>query len=277
MRTPAPPARSGAGTPARSRVQPMDGKTVRSQPRPIPPRRPGFTPQPHPRRTSARPIPPRRRRRWWWGTRFPLWDHDWAVDVYNASLSTGLSGLTESARRSLWRSGLLSQGWVYRLRQAPESLIQFIRRFHNITGFEHTVKAFFGNTMQKRAALMSIKLIRSLVQRIPDYSARMLLTQAIGYAPHGAIYLTPQLELDGRHYIFLPWVELDERTVRRQFACDQQLFDSPETVRWVLSSKALRMQQDEVAERVQNLLEMTSANRDGNAGNASRSRVVVLP
>jgi hypothetical protein len=169
---------------------------------------------------------------------------------------------------------LLDPFWLNRLARAPGELVQFMRRFFNVSGFEIVVKAFFGSTLQRRAARMAIRLAQSMSYKVPGYTTRMLFSREVAYAPRGAVHLTLQVELDGRHHVILPWTELDERTVRKQYASHQALFGGPEAFRWVLSGRALGMQKREVTGRINDMVGGNGAG--GYAGERRHNMVIVL-
>lgn len=165
-----------------------------------------------------------------------------------------------------------------RLKQAPEALTQFIRSCWQIAGFEYAVKAFFGNRLQKQTAIMAIRLTRLVAERNTVAKAQMVFTQDIGYAPEAGAFLSLQMELNGRHFILLPWTELDERTIKRQFACHRKLFGNSNAFRWVLSARALGMQKDDVMQRLANIFTPnTYSDEEGNEVKGLKRLAIVLP
>lgn len=293
--------------PSQARRRPLIGRLNR----PLPSTRPGFTPSQRP--TPPRGVPPRRPPYWHrrrrppggWGPRVTTWHQVWddptpADDGYptdsqytgNIALPVPLREIGTAGRRALWRSGLLEPGWVRRLSQAPEALIQFIRQSWQIAGFEYAVRAFFGSRLQKQAAIMAVRLTRLAAERNTGARAQMVFTQEIEYAPGAGAFLSLQMELNGHHFILLPWAELDERTVGRQFARHQKLFGN-DSFRWVLSSSALGMQKDEVMNRLKDLLaqnasgpvetntsdpaETNTSDQEGNEPERLQKMVIVLP
>jgi hypothetical protein len=155
----------------------------------------------------------------------------------------------------------MEPAWLRKLNRAPEAVIQFVRNFSKVAGFEYAVKGFFGNRLQKRAAIMGMQLTRLISHRNPDQIIRMVFTQDVGYSAAGGMYLTLQMEVDGRYFIFLPWSVLEERTVRKHFSFHQQLFGSSDAFRWVLSSRAFGMQKEEILNQLRAMLETTLPER----------------
>jgi hypothetical protein len=188
-----------------------------------------------------------------------------------------LQGLAPAARKSLWRSGLLQPGWLRKLGEAPDVLIQFIRSFSRLAGFEHVVKSFFGNRPQKFSALMAIQLARSIVSRKPGAASRMIFFQDVGYGPGSVVYMGLQMELDGCTFILLPWTELNEQTVRKLSNCHRSLFGDLNAFRWVFSERLLGMQKEEVVNQLKNILETEPSLEDGVENQRWEKLVIVLP
>jgi len=254
-----------------------------------------FAPKPVNNRTLQRPgtqFPPRpwRGRRGSWLPYSPwvrAWDEDEILtddlDSINSSFYGSpdrteiLWGINPASRKALYRSGLMDPAWVKRLRQGPEAIVRFVRRFASISGFEYVVKGFFGNQLQKRVSVIGMRLAHRIAERLPDCRDRIIFTQEIGFAPGGNTFLTFQMKLDGRHFIILPWTGLDRNTVSRQFASDRILFGDSDAIRWVLSARSLGMQKEHVINLIISILSVDSDGEYGESDGRLAKMLIVLP
>lgn len=176
------------------------------------------------------------RRRWGWGGPWPFLPDGYPLDDVDSS---GVRNLSEPARRSLSRLGLLSGIWQRRLAEAGPELIRFINQFYHVAGVGRVVEDCFAGRYRRAVALMAVRLSYRLTGSDSNHVQNMHFDRLIAFAPDNSPILTIAIGHRGLHYRLFPWREIHGQALRRQLRRDQLTFSSPDKVRWVFSRRAM--------------------------------------
>jgi hypothetical protein len=133
-------------------------------------------------------------------------------------------------------------------------LIEFIQRFHRVSGFEWVVHDYFAGPYGRAGAILAMRLAHRLADRHPDFTRRISFERALGLAPSGHLVRTIDITRNGLRYQLKPWSQIDPHTIRQQFLRDIALFGRPDEVRWVFDLQRLGRPKRAVVEEVRRIL-----------------------
>lgn len=236
-------ARPAAMRRAARRPRPMAGRRVIS-PSAARSIRPAVRRGYPPRRRRFRGVRPRWRRgfwsrRWWdWGGPWPLYPYPDDFPFGDVG-SPAIDSLSEPARRSLSRLGLLSGVWRRRLAAAGPELTRFINRFHRVAGVGRVIEDCFAGRYRRAVALMAIRLSHQLAGSHPARARNLYFDRQITFAPDNSPTLTVVVDYKGFQHRLFPWRRLHGQALRRQMRRDKLMAGAPREVRWVFSRRAM--------------------------------------
>lgn len=214
-------------TPIRPRLSPRMARKTRSPGGPRPSAR-----RPRYRLRRGGYLP----RLWDWRSPYPWGDlpiED--TDVIGVDIDPGaVSGeLSQAARRTLRRKGLLSGVWRRRLADADPQLVSFINRFHHVAGMERVLEDLYNDPYRQAVARMAMRLSQRLASQDPDIIQTLHFDRRVGFAPDGKPILNVVAGHREVHYRFMPWKRLYASPIRAQLRRDALVFGAPGRIRWV--------------------------------------------
>jgi hypothetical protein len=149
---------------------------------------------------------------------------------------------------------LLKGVWPDRLAGGSQRLIEFIRRFHRVSGFEWVVRDYFAGSYDRAGAILAMRLAHRLADRHPDFIRRISFERALGLAPGGHPVRTVDITQNELRYQLKPWSQIDPEIIRQHFLRNIALFEGPDKVRWVFDSQRLGRPKRAVVEEVRRIL-----------------------
>ena len=114
------------------------------------------------------------------------------------------SRFSESARDALRSYNLYTRFWLNRLSDAPSQLINFIERYHHVSGFQHVVRIYFGNRYGKRQIRALLRLLRDLAVRDSRLYRRIKFRRGTSINEDGDVVRIALLHYRNRVYRVLP-------------------------------------------------------------------------
>ena len=114
------------------------------------------------------------------------------------------SRLSLDAREALRRHNLTTAYWLKRLRSAPGYIINFIENYHNVSGFQHVLWAYYGSRYGRKQVRMLLRVLRDLASRNGNLRSRLQFRRGMTIDEAGDPVRIALFRYSDRSYRVLP-------------------------------------------------------------------------